>query len=607
MQMWEKESLELSVIMPCRNEEHTLAACIREAEGFLRGQNLTGEILVVDNASSDASAEVAAASGARVVTEPAAGYGNALRTGICQSRGRILILGDCDTTYDFSGLEEMYGLLAEKGCDMVIGNRFAGGIEPGAMSLSHKAGVRFLSLLGRKCFHTRVYDFHCGLRGLTRSAAERLVLVTEGMEFATEMIAEAAEAELVIGQIPVRLRRCDSLRKSKLRTIPDGMRHLVYMIKRKNRGARREMQKEIQKRKKRFWVVCLAAVLLLQGVMPSLTAMARDHDMDDTTTYSMSAGTYTGSVKYMAAGEIIKFVKVGGGSEGFSICYKDTDETVLGTDIFTVTESGINSHVILDYRDDTVLTTTTRLVSEPTTPVIWEITKIMRSGGRFESLTLKAVVATEHNIIYNVDSTKGANASGNPSKFYEGVGATIAPATANPGYSFAGWYTTDESTATTSYTIPTTETADVTLTAKFVPNHYNISYDLVGGSNAATNPSDYTYGTGVAGFADPTRDGYTFEGWYDSAAYATQITSISATNTGDVNLWAKWAEIVEDEDDEDDEDDEPEPVATPQPAVKDAVPKTGDTAGAAVPVLLAGGTVTALGLLALGKRRSRRA
>ncbi len=232
MRMLEEEGLELTVIMPCRNEVHTLAACIGEALEFLHTHNIRGEILVVDNASQDGSAEAAAACGARVVKESAAGYGNALRTGIQSSRGRVLIMGDCDATYDFLNLEEMYGLLAEGRYDMVIGNRFAETPERGAMPLSHRLGVRFLSFLGRRHFHTEVYDFHCGLRGLTRAAAKRLTLCTEGMEFATEMIAAAAREGLAVGQTPVRLRVRGVEGASKLRAVPDGFRHLKYILKR---------------------------------------------------------------------------------------------------------------------------------------------------------------------------------------------------------------------------------------------------------------------------------------------------------------------------------------------------------------------------------------
>ena len=219
--------------MPCRNEEATIGFCVDEAGAFLEKYRLKGEVLVVDNGSVDASARLAEQHGARVITENRPGYGNAIRAGLAASAGNVVIIGDCDTTYDFLHLEEMYRLLAEGECDMVIGNRYAGGMEPGSMSWSHRWGVRFLSWCARARFHTEVYDFHCGLRGLSRSAIEELAFHTGGMEFATEMIAEAAAHGLRISQVPVTLRRCEYGRESKLRTVRDGLRHLGYIIARK--------------------------------------------------------------------------------------------------------------------------------------------------------------------------------------------------------------------------------------------------------------------------------------------------------------------------------------------------------------------------------------
>lgn len=232
MEMQERESLELSVVMPCRNEEVTVAFCVKEAKEFIENYHIEAEVLVVDNASEDASAVMATQQGAKVVTANKIGYGNAVRAGIASSKGRVIIIGDCDTTYDFGHLEDMYRLLSQNVCDMVIGNRYTGGMESGSMPWSHKWGVRFLSFLAGKRFHTQRFDYHCGLRGLTRSAAEQLEFRTEGMEFATEMIAEAAKHKLCIMQVPVKLRCCRYRRQSKLRTIQDGFRHLMY-IKRK--------------------------------------------------------------------------------------------------------------------------------------------------------------------------------------------------------------------------------------------------------------------------------------------------------------------------------------------------------------------------------------
>lgn len=229
--MLEKESLELTILMPCLNEAATVAISIREALDFLKEHKIPGEVLLVDNGSTDGSADIAENSGARVISCPQKGYGNALRFGIAASHGRIILLGDCDTTYDFRHLEGMYEMLSRGGYDMVIGNRFAGGMEKGSMPLSHKWGVWFLSWLGRKRLHTDIYDFHCGLRGLTRTAAKQLEFTTEGMEFATEMIAEAVIKGLSLGQTAVPLRKCVHARQSKLRTLRDGLRHLVYILR----------------------------------------------------------------------------------------------------------------------------------------------------------------------------------------------------------------------------------------------------------------------------------------------------------------------------------------------------------------------------------------
>lgn len=231
MEMLEKESLDLTILMPCLDEAATVGISIREALEFLREHNISGEVLVVDNGSTDGSAAIAESCGARVISQMRRGYGNALRFGIAASRGHSIILGDCDTTYDFLHLQELYDALSQGSCDMVIGNRFAGGMERGSMPWSHKWGVRFLSWLGRKRFHTEIYDFHCGLRGLTRAAAVQLEFTTEGMEFATEMIAAAVRQGLSVGQIPVRLRNCVHPRQSKLRTLRDGLRHLVYIFR----------------------------------------------------------------------------------------------------------------------------------------------------------------------------------------------------------------------------------------------------------------------------------------------------------------------------------------------------------------------------------------
>ena len=187
--------------------------------------------MVVDNGSTDRSAEIARQHGARVVSEPRRGYGRALRTGIAASRGRAIVMGDCDTTYDFRHMERLVFPLLENQFDVMIGNRFAGEMEPGAMPWLHRLGVPLLSACGRWRWHTDVRDFHCGLRGLTRRAAERMEWETDGMEFATELIAEAVRKGLRIGQTSVPLRRCAVPgRQPKLRTFADGLRHFRYIM-----------------------------------------------------------------------------------------------------------------------------------------------------------------------------------------------------------------------------------------------------------------------------------------------------------------------------------------------------------------------------------------
>ena len=230
MQENERERPALSVIMPCLNEESTVGLCVEDALAFIRNHGITGEVLVVDNGSVDDSAQVAASHGATVITEQKKGYGSAIRAGIAASSGKVLIIGDCDKTYDFLHMEELYRPLEQGKCDMVIGNRYACDMEQGAMPFSHRWGVRFLSFCGRKRFHTKVYDFHCGLRGISAEAAGKLKFHTDGMEFATEMIAEAARHELRIRQVPVVLHKCTYKRNSKLRTVKDGFRHLRYIM-----------------------------------------------------------------------------------------------------------------------------------------------------------------------------------------------------------------------------------------------------------------------------------------------------------------------------------------------------------------------------------------
>lgn len=224
-------SLDVSFIMPCLNEARTVGKCVDDALEFIKRRKLHGEVIVVDNGSTDSSAKIAIQHGAIVVREERRGYGSAIRAGIRHSRGKIRLIGDCDMTYDFLHPEALFCPLRRCEFDVMIGDRFAGGIERNAMPFSHKLGAPFLSFCGRMRFRVPVHDFHCGLRGMTKSAAEQMHFETEGMEFATEMIAEAARCSLRIGEAPVVLRCSPIRRDSKLRTIPDGFRHLMYILR----------------------------------------------------------------------------------------------------------------------------------------------------------------------------------------------------------------------------------------------------------------------------------------------------------------------------------------------------------------------------------------
>ncbi len=218
----------VSIILPCLNEEQTVATCVRKAVGWLERAGVEGEVIVVDNGSTDRSAELAQAAGARVVAESHPGYGSALRCGFAAARGEWLVMGDCDDTYDFSDLDALLRPLAE-GCDMSVGNRFAGGIAPGAMTWSHRyIGTPIISFLLKLFSGLKVGDSQCGLRAFTRDALDRLDLRTDGMELASEMILKSARRGLKVADVPVPydLR----LGEAKLNTMRDGWRHLRFLL-----------------------------------------------------------------------------------------------------------------------------------------------------------------------------------------------------------------------------------------------------------------------------------------------------------------------------------------------------------------------------------------
>jgi glycosyltransferase involved in cell wall biosynthesis len=222
--------VDLTILMPCLNEAKTVAACVREAREYLNEAGIEGEVLVADNGSSDGSVQLAEAAGARVIQVPVRGYGAALMAGISAARGKYVIMGDADRSYDFSRLEGFVDKL-RSGAKLVMGNRFAGGIEPGAMPHLHRyLGNPVLSFLGRLYFRTPIRDFHCGLRGFSRDAVRQLNLVTPGMEFASEMIAKAALAGWRIEEVPTVLRPDGRGRPPHLRTWRDGWRHLRFLL-----------------------------------------------------------------------------------------------------------------------------------------------------------------------------------------------------------------------------------------------------------------------------------------------------------------------------------------------------------------------------------------
>lgn len=223
-------SLELTVLMPCLDEAETLAVCIRKARSYLSDSAINGEVLVADNGSQDGSQQIANDEGARVVDVPMRGYGAALRAGIDAASGTYVIMGDADDSYDFTALQPFVDEL-RAGADLVMGNRFAGGIEPGAMPRSHRfLGNPVLSGIGRLFFRLRIRDFHCGLRGFRRDRMQELGLDTTGMEFASEMVVKSALAGLDVREVPTTLAKDGRSRPPHLNTWRDGWRHLRFLL-----------------------------------------------------------------------------------------------------------------------------------------------------------------------------------------------------------------------------------------------------------------------------------------------------------------------------------------------------------------------------------------
>ncbi|GAA1027036.1 glycosyltransferase family 2 protein [Virgisporangium ochraceum] len=224
-------SVEVTVLLPCLNEAETLAVCVQKAVRCLAELGVDGEVLVSDNGSTDGSQQIAVDNGARVVVAPIRGYGGALQAGIEAARGRYVIMADSDDSYDLSNLGPFIERLRE-GNDVVMGNRFKGGIAPGAMPFLHRyLGNPVLSLIGRVLFGLKhVGDFHCGIRGFNRARIQALGLCMPGMEFASELVVRAALAGYTLVEVPTTLRPDGRSRPPHLRTWRDGWRHLRFLL-----------------------------------------------------------------------------------------------------------------------------------------------------------------------------------------------------------------------------------------------------------------------------------------------------------------------------------------------------------------------------------------
>lgn len=222
--------MELTILMPCLNEAATIGVCIKKARNFLSRSGIAGEVLISDNGSTDGSVEIAKVHGARVVETIKKGYGAALSNGIVQANGNFVIMGDCDDSYDFENLD---GFLKDLrlGKQLVIGNRFAGGISEGAMPKLHRYfGNPILSSIGKIFFKSKLNDFHCGLRAFHRESIIKLDLSSPGMEFASEMIVKATLRSYLISEVSTTLHKDGRGRPSHLRTWRDGWRHLKFLL-----------------------------------------------------------------------------------------------------------------------------------------------------------------------------------------------------------------------------------------------------------------------------------------------------------------------------------------------------------------------------------------
>ncbi len=224
------EDIELTILMPCLNEAETIATCIQKAKKSIEKNNIKGEVLIADNGSTDGSQEIAIKNGARVINVPKRGYGSALIEGTKQAFGKFIIMGDADDSYDFSNIMPFVDKLRE-GYELVMGNRFKGGIEKGAMPWSHKyIGTPVISFIGRLFYKSKIGDFNCGMRGYDRNAILNLDLKCTGMEYASEMIVQANLNKLKIAEIPTTLKKDGRSRPPHLKSFSDGWRHLKFLL-----------------------------------------------------------------------------------------------------------------------------------------------------------------------------------------------------------------------------------------------------------------------------------------------------------------------------------------------------------------------------------------
>ncbi len=223
-------SLELTVVMPCLNEAETLAVCVDKAVAALHANGIDGEVVVADNGSTDGSQAIAQAHGARVIPVPVRGYGAALNAGITAAHGRYVLMADADDSYEFAHIPRFLEQL-RAGADLVMGNRFAGGIGPGAMPPLHRyLGNPVLSFLGRLLFRAPIGDFHCGIRAFSRTAYDALHLRTTGMEFASEMVVKSSLLGQRMVEVPTTLKKDGRSRPPHLKTWRDGWRHLRFLL-----------------------------------------------------------------------------------------------------------------------------------------------------------------------------------------------------------------------------------------------------------------------------------------------------------------------------------------------------------------------------------------